>query len=129
MLLDTHALLWLLADDHRLGPQTRAALTRASSLRVSAASAWEIAIKVAAGRLEAPERLLDRATSAGLSWVSVTAEHAWTVRTVQGLPSADPFDRLLVAQAASEDWTLVTADRAVLGASITPGVRVLDARA
>lgn len=128
MLLDTHALLWFLMDNSQLGPRARSALDAAGGVYISAASAWETAIKVASGRLEAPAALLAQATEAGLTWLSITPEHAWAVREIQGLPLGDPFDRLLVAQAASEQLTLLTADRAILGASLTPAVTVLDAR-
>lgn len=128
MLLDTHVLLWLLAGHSRLGSATKHVIANASRVTLSAASAWEVAVKVTAGRLNAPEALLERVASAGLEWLPVTPDHAWSVRRLEGLPQGDPFDRLLVAQAAFERLTFVTADRAILGASLTPAVTVLDAR-
>jgi len=128
VLLDTLALLWFLMNDSQLGPRARGALDTASGVYVSAASAWETATKVAAGRLEVPEALLAQAVEAGLTWLSIRPEHAWAVRETQGLPDGDPFDRLLVAQAAAEQLTFVTADRAILGATLTPSVTLLDAR-
>lgn len=130
MLLDTHVLIWLLEGDERLGVEARASMARVTDVHVSAASLWEIAIKVELGRLQAPDDLPDVVQRAGLQHLSVTAEHAWSVQQVAGLPHRDPFDRLLVAQAAVEGLTLLTADRALLAASarLQPAVRLLDAR-
>jgi PIN domain nuclease of toxin-antitoxin system len=110
-LVDTHAVLWWLAGDRRLPPRARDAIADpANDALVSAASAWEIAIKRSTGKLEAPDLLLDEVRSVGLQWLPVTAEHAWAVRR---LPHhhRDPFDRLLVAQATLEDAVIVSGDR------------------
>lgn len=116
LLLDTHALLWWLADHRKLGRRARAAIADPRSVvSVSAASAWEIAIKVALGRLDLAEppgvclaREIERSHFTPLP---VTVEHA---TAVTDLPPhhADPFDRLLVAQARLESLTIVTADEA-----------------
>jgi PIN domain nuclease of toxin-antitoxin system len=66
--------------------------------------------------------------AAGVEWLPVTPAHAWSVQYLTGLPHGDPFDRLLVAQAAAEQLTFVTADRAILTSELTPAVTVLDAR-
>ena len=128
MLLDTHVLLWLLDDVPSLGHRARARIADADTVYVSAASVWEVAIKAARGRLEASPHLLTQVAEADLTWLPVTPDHAWAVQDTQGLPQRDPFDRLLVAQAAAEQLTFVTADRAILGATLTPSVTVLDAR-
>ncbi|MEP6648643.1 MAG: type II toxin-antitoxin system VapC family toxin [Lapillicoccus sp.] len=128
MLLDTHALLWLLDDVPALGPRARAAIANAALVHASAASVWEVAIKVARGRLAASPDFLTQVEEASLRWLPVTPRHAWTVQTLEGLAQGDPFDRLLVAQAAEENLTFVSADRAILGASLTPAITVLDAR-
>lgn len=128
MLLDTHVLLWLLNDNPRLGPATRAGLTSGATVHVSAASVWEIAIKIGLGKLAAPDDLPSRIEDAGLVWLSVSLEHAWTSRLVGGLPHRDPFDRMLLAQASVERLPFTTVDRALLGARIDPAVTLLDAR-
>lgn len=78
---------------------------------VSTASLWEIAIKAAIGKLEAPDDLPRRVEDLGFDLLPVTAEHAWRVRD---LPRhhGDPFDRLLIAQAQIERLPIVTADPA-----------------
>lgn len=127
-LLDTHVLLWLLDDSPQLGEHTRDWLAERATVHVSAASVWEVAIKAELGKLSVPEDLVARVEAAGLEWLAVSPQHAWAVRSVSGLPHRDPFDRMLLAQAATEGLTLVTADALILGAEIAPAVRIRDAR-
>ncbi|MGI8522720.1 MAG: type II toxin-antitoxin system VapC family toxin [Nocardioides sp.] len=127
MLLDTHVVLWLIEDHHRLGAETRAALAGGSPVHVSAASLWELAIKAETGKLDVPDDLPELVAAAGLVWLPITAEHVWTVRQPSGLTHRDPFDALLVAQARVEAAELVTADQAILAAA-PDGVRLRDAR-
>jgi PIN domain nuclease of toxin-antitoxin system len=114
LLLDTHALLWWLKGSSRLGKLARAAISRDDArVWVSAGTAWEIAIKVALGRLdlgEPPEVCIPRECDrGGFEFLAISVGHALAVRT---LPEhhADPFDRLLIAQADLEALTIVTAD-------------------
>jgi PIN domain nuclease of toxin-antitoxin system len=115
LLLDTHALLWALAGDPRLGPAAVAAIAdRANAVYASAASAWEMAIKVGLGKLDVPPDigawLPDELRASGIAPLAVTVEHA---AGVEELPRhhADPFDRLLIAQAIAENLVIVTVDR------------------
>ena len=111
LLLDTHALLWALSDPERLAEAAREALRDGGNeVLGSAASAWELAIKRATGKLTAPDDLLEVTAAAGFDWLPISARHA----TVAGaLPPhhRDPFDRMLVAQARLESLTLVTRDQ------------------
>jgi PIN domain nuclease of toxin-antitoxin system len=114
LLLDTHVWLWWLEGSDRIGPQTRAAIGRPDApVWVSAASAWEIAIKISLGRLdlgEPPEICLPReARRSGFRPLAVDLEHA---SAVGRLPPhhRDPFDRLLVVQAQMSGFTIVTSD-------------------
>jgi PIN domain nuclease of toxin-antitoxin system len=108
VLLDTHVLIWW-DEGRRLSAEARQAIEVADAVYVSAASAWEVAIKTALGRLR-PTRTVEEAVSdSGFLELPVTFRHAeW----VTGLPPhhRDPFDRMLVAQAAVEELTLVTRD-------------------
>ncbi len=110
ILLDTPILLWWLADDPRLPGEAAAAIADPDTEVVfSAASAWEISIKQAAGRLGAPEDLLEAVAANEFGTLAVTAGHA----IVAGrLPPhhPDPFDRVLIAQAQLEGFTLVSVD-------------------
>ena len=115
LLLDTQVWLWMVATPERLAPSARALVTAADNeLLFSAASAWEIAIKHALGKLTTPEppdvfvpRLM---AQLGITPLPVLHRHALHVAT---LPPRhrDPFDRLLVAQAQIEDLPVLTADR------------------
>ena len=107
LLLDTSALLWLLAGDPRLGAQARQEVEAAAELVVSAASLWEIAIKVSLGKLAALPGLPAVLAEAGVRRLGIGDEH---LRRLESLPwhHRDPFDRLLIAQALAEDIPLVS---------------------
>ena len=110
LLIDTHVLLWWLGDDPALSERARAALAvPTTEPLVSAASAWEIAIKRSLGKLEAPDDLPEIISAEGFGWLPVSPGHAWRVRA---LPHhhGDPFARILVAQALVEGLPVVTAD-------------------
>lgn len=110
LLLDTHALLWALGDVARLAPPAREALDDGRNpVFVSAASLWEIGIKRALGKLEAPDDLEAEVLAADFKPLPIGLAHAWQAAA---LPPhhQDPFDRLLVAQAQLEGLTLVTRD-------------------
>ena len=111
LLLDTNALLWLLAGDPRLGAQARHEVEAAAELVVSAASLWEIAIKVSIGKLAALPGLPAVLAEAGVRRLGIEDEH---LRRLESLPwhHRDPFDRLLIAQAQAEALTVLTADPA-----------------
>jgi PIN domain nuclease of toxin-antitoxin system len=119
VLLDTQVWLWMLAAPERLSPDARALVASPETeLWLSAASSWEIAIKVGVGKLtlpESPESYLPRVMRRmGITPLPIEHRHALHVAT---LPRhhRDPFDRLLVAQAHLEQLPLMTAD-ASLGA-------------
>jgi PIN domain nuclease of toxin-antitoxin system len=114
LLLDSQALLWLLDDNPRLGPQARQAITSAQGVHVSAATVWELTIKTILGKLTVPVDLPKRLTAQGLILLSITAEHAEAIRDFPELVRHDPFDRLLVAQASHAGLQLLTADQVLL---------------
>ena len=129
LLLDTQAFIWWREGHRKLGPRARAAIERdATSVRVSVASAWEIAIKWRTGRLTLPappDRWVPAAiASSGFEVLPIALDHAVAVSS---LPAhhPDPFDRLLIAQAQIEGLAIVSADTAFDAYS----VQVLDARA
>jgi PIN domain nuclease of toxin-antitoxin system len=108
LLLDTHVLIWW-DEGRKLEPDARRAIEAADTVYVSAASAWEVAIKIGLGRLR-PTRTVEQAASeSGFLELPVTFRHA---ERVAALPAhhRDPFDRLLIAQAETEELTLVTRD-------------------
>ncbi len=111
LLLDTHVLLWWLADDPSLGSEAKAAIAEpGSAVLVSAATAWEIAIKQALGKLEAPSDLERQVQLNRFEPLSITIAHAYSAGTLPRHHD-DPFDRMLVAQAIAEGLTIVTRDR------------------
>jgi len=110
LLLDTHVFLWWRADDPGLKPAIRRDIARADVVYVSAASAWEVAIKSALGKLRVPGSIEAGVEESGFTKLPVSFRHA---EEVAGLPDhhADPFDRMLIAQALVEGLTVVTRDR------------------
>ncbi len=110
LLVDTHALLWWLADDPALSAAARTSIADpANEPTVSVASIWEIAIKQSLGKLAAPDDLTETIVDEGFTLLSINAQHAWRVRE---LPHhhRDPFDRLLIAQAMTERMPIMTSD-------------------
>jgi len=109
LLLDTRIVLWWRQDSRRLRQPARDAIAEASVVYVSAASAWEAVIKSSIGRLSLEDPFERHVTDAGFEPLPITFAHA---DAVQRLPSlhADPFDRMLVAQAKVENLVLVTHD-------------------
>ncbi len=110
ILLDTHILLWWLGDDAALPDPAAGGIADASSeVIVSAASAWEITVKTAAGRLEAPDDLLDALAENRFDILDITAGHAVGAGQLPAHHS-DPFDPMLNAQARMGGLPLVSVD-------------------
>lgn len=110
ILLDTHVALWWINDPAQLDDDARKAIANgANDVLLSAASVWEAAIKVAAGRLETPTALDDAVQDAGIGELPIRWRHA---RRAAALPTLhrDPFDRMLVGQALEEGLVLMTRD-------------------
>jgi PIN domain nuclease of toxin-antitoxin system len=110
LLLDTHAALWWLADDDRIEDDVARHLTDDSNqVLISAVVVWEVAIKRSLGKLEAPDAVGQTLVDAGAQPLPVTIEHAAAVERLPWV-HRDPFDRLLVAQALTEDAAIVSRD-------------------
>jgi PIN domain nuclease of toxin-antitoxin system len=115
ILLDTQVWLWMLATPERLSKRSRAlVVARENELVLSAASAWEIAIKHALGKLTLPEPPVEYVsrlmTSTGITPLPVYHRHALHVTSLP-VHHSDPFDRLLIAQAQLEELPVLTADK------------------
>ncbi len=114
LLLDTHALLWFLTNDPGLSAVARSAVEDERNRSfVSAASLWEIAIKVALGKLTLPApyaRIFpEQLELNGLPLLPITPGHCATLLTLP-FHHRDPFDRMLLAQARAESLTVVSDD-------------------
>lgn len=110
LLLDTHAFLWWRTDSRRLRRPARERIATAEIVLVSAATAWEVAIKRALGRLALEEPLASMVEASEFTALNITFDHAERAGV---LPAhhTDPFDRMLIAQALVEGATIVTHDR------------------
>ncbi len=109
LLLDTHVLLWWLADIEISEEAFQAIADPENEVHVSPVSTWEIAIKAALGKLKAPQNLLEG--------IAVNGFEPLTIKLAHGLEAGvlpphhrDPFDRMLIAQARLDELTLVTRD-------------------
>jgi len=114
LLLDTHIFIWMLNEPIQLGVKLTTILGDPNhSLFLSIASVWEMQIKVNTGKLQMPTSVRDFVTTYRLlnniHSLPIQEEHIWTLATLP-MHHRDPFDRLLIAQAINEDYTLVTAD-------------------
>lgn len=110
LLLDTHTLLWWLSDDPALKAEAREAIGQGSTvIYVSAASAWEISIKKALGKLDSPDDLHAALVANHFQPLPITIVHAISAGQLPRHHD-DPFDRMLIAQAQAEQLTLVTHD-------------------
>lgn len=113
LLLDTHVFLWWLVNHPGLGPKVRDAIgDERNQVYVSAASGWEISIKKALGKLDAPDNLDAVVEDEGFAHLPITFYHAEQAGL---LPPhhRDPFDRILLAQAQAEGLVLVTDDHMI----------------
>jgi len=127
ILLDTHTLLWLVSAPGEVSAGAREVISDpARNVAVSAATAWEIAIKTRLGRLDG-EPLLS-------AWPEIIAAMGLTELAVEGVDAIvagqlrwdhrDPFDRMIVAQATRRGLTIATRDAEILSAALTPTLKV-----
>jgi PIN domain nuclease of toxin-antitoxin system len=118
LLLDTHVFLWWRTKDHRLQKDTKEIIAIADLVFISAASAWEVGIKIRLGKLKLPEPFEAGVEHSGFDKLPITFSHA---RLASGLPlhHRDPFDRMLVAQAQSEKLLLITHDKKILAYDVS----------
>ncbi|MFC1532498.1 type II toxin-antitoxin system VapC family toxin [Thermodesulfobacteriota bacterium] len=110
LLLDTHVLLWWLDDNSTLSTKARTAISDSKNLVfISAVVIWEIKIKQALGRLKIPKNFRKVLDEQSFEMLDITTEHA---HAIGDLPPhhRDPFDRMLIAQAQVEGFTIITRD-------------------
>ena len=111
LLLDSHAFLWWLTEDPKLGAKARQVIADpASIVYVSAATIWELSIKAALGKLDLDNaNLVEEIDANDFIELAITARHA---SAAANLPRhhEDPFDRMLIAQGKIEDLAIVTRD-------------------
>jgi PIN domain nuclease of toxin-antitoxin system len=119
VLLDTNALIWLLLDIHRLGPETRQLADSAlidSELLVSAFSFWEVSMLMQKNRMDIEQDMSewrDAVLDMGVREIALSGDIGILSTELDGLP-ADPADRIIVATALAREATLVTADARIL---------------
>ncbi len=121
LLLDTNVVIWRYTGERRLGRSASAALVAAQDIAVSVLAFVEIGVKARTGKLGAPADLEQRVAHDGMRVVGLRPADGLALIDLP-LHHRDPLDRLLIAQAMSQDLTIVTSDRAFAAYD----VRVLD---
>jgi PIN domain nuclease of toxin-antitoxin system len=116
LLLDTHVLLWWVADDPKLSTLAKTLISNPDNdCYISAATAWELAIKTGQGKLNLQTTVSSYVTrhlqANAFTWLDIKLAH---IDCVENLPHhhKDPFDRLLIAQAKAERLQIISADTA-----------------
>lgn len=110
LLLDTHIAYWVFFETKRLSQRARDCINGAEEIFVSSASIWEMAIKVRLGKMAGdPRKLVSMIEAADFQELPILSRHAARVVDLP-MHHADPFDRLLIAQAMSEPLHLLTVD-------------------
>ena len=113
-LLDTHLVYWWMTGDARLGKATQRIIAK-SEIIVSTASVWEMVLKNAKGKLPLPQgSLTEQLEAQGFVMLPILPRHIEAARSLT-CAHADPFDRLLIAQAYDERLALLTRDAVILG--------------
>lgn len=110
-LLDTHALIWWLANEPSLDPNAKTEIANPNNLIfVSAASTWEISIKKALKKLESPKDIMEQIAKNKFKLLPINFEETLIIETLSPYHQ-DPFDRILIAQAKLFELTIITRDR------------------
>ena len=113
LLLDTHTLIWWLANNPTLSDTAFDAIASSNNLVfISAASVWEIAIKKSLGKLQAPDDLKQQLEKQRFTSLPINIDHALAIKELP-YHHKDPFDRILIAQAMYEQLTIVSRDRLI----------------
>lgn len=124
-LVDTHVLYWLASNPKVLGKVTALRLAKAETLWYSSISLAELEIKHGSNKLPPPSLVYELLASEGMGELGFRVKHSLEIERFGSLSGHDPFDRLLLAQAAAEDFTFITADREPLSLNFP---WILDAR-
>lgn len=124
-LLDTHTLLWVARSPEKLGKKSRHALQRGIGVKYSSVSIAELEVKQSIGKIGRSEELQGLLASSDIGELPFTAAHAKDISRFGSLIKHDPFDRMILAQAAAENFKLITADQKLLALGFD---WILDAR-
>lgn len=127
IIIDTHVLIWWLANDPQLGKKSSLEIANTgNTIFVSAATSWEISIKVQSGKLTLPgpmSNMRNIVYREGFYELAIVLEHGNHAGQLP-LIHKDPFDRMLIAQSMLEGYYLMTADKDI---KKYPNVQILDA--
>jgi PIN domain nuclease of toxin-antitoxin system len=128
-LLDTHYMLWAVADTKKLSPRIRAAIVNPDNqIVISSVSFWEVSLKSSLGKLSitgfSPADLPEACRQMGFELKTLSSEDASTYHLLSPMHHRDPFDRMLIWQAMRNDYTFVSADK-LAKKYVAEGLRLL----
>ena len=112
VIIDTHTLLWFMFDDSKLPEKALSRIKTDDRVYVSIASLWEIAIKQSLGKLEiknSVQEIAKKCSEANIDIMPIVPKHLDCIKELPGIHN-DPFDRLIIAQAITENMSLITKD-------------------
>lgn len=112
ILLDTHTLIWFMFDDSKLSARALSAIKSENKVYVSVASFWEIAVKQSIGKISITgtiQDIADKCSEVDISILPIEPKHLDNIKDLPDIHK-DPFDRLIVSQAITENMVLVTKD-------------------
>jgi PIN domain nuclease of toxin-antitoxin system len=118
LLLDTNAFVWLLDNNANLGLKARRVIDDAENVYVSCASILELTIKSMLGKIEIPESLANDAKTTGLKIIDFKIDHVLNLQLFPDLVRHDPFDRMILATAKSENFKLLTSDKFIISLNL-----------
>lgn len=114
LLLDTHVLIWWLENNKMLTKKSRQKIMEANNVYISAGAIWEIIIKSRIGKLKIPDNLPQKLNDNAFKVLPIQDAHVYTLKAIPNY-HRDPFDRIQIAQAKTENLTFVSKDKKVQG--------------
>ena len=124
-LLDTNVLIWATASVHNLGRSSKRLIERSDSLHYSGVSVFEMLIKQQNNKLIVPNGYFSGLTALGIRELPFTSKHAQELSRFGTMVHHDPFDRMILCQAAGENFTLITGDQKLIALDLP---WIIDAR-
>lgn len=125
LLLDTNALIWL-ATGLRMGPQAKTIVSQAEVVYISSLSVFELRIKQSHSKFELAQKVIDSLKDMQISVLPLTVENLSNYK-IYSPDNRDPFDNAIISVAISENITLVTSDKDIIGLN-HPGLTCINAR-
>ena len=113
IIVDTHAFIWFISGDKKLSKTARKGIEKADTIYLSVASIWEMAIKISLGKLELGQpfdKINEEIVNNGFELLDINFQHALVLSELP-FHHKDPFDRMILAQAITENIPIISIDQ------------------